>query len=521
MKKNILLFHVLIFVFPILIFGSSKLKVVSGNSTISVKSVEIRGINYVSTKELADVLNANYFYNPKYQKSEVKFADYKLKFTVSNQFVILTSRKDNQHQIFQIPLSARIGSDDVFIPIQYLVKYLSYASGNELNYNKTTNTLTIIDQKVDTKKVVTWSKHLLDRSKVKHDIFSAKVESKYNGTLVRFRTKNEIRKPSSSIKGNVLYLFFTDVTIDNSQINKTKVDGLVRSIKTKKVKDNLQIEIKLKAGVDKHEVFYDPEIGEILVSIHNKSLKQNPTETEELKKWNFDVIVLDAGHGGRDPGAIGLNRVREKDINLGIVKKLGALIEKNLKGIKVVYTRETDTFVELHRRGEIANEKHGNLFISVHCNSLPKKPSKTRGFEVYLLRPGRTKEAIDIAEFENSVISLEEDPSRYKQLNDENFILVSMAHAANMRYSESFAEMLNSEWIKKVEIPSRGIKQAGFYVLVGASMPAVLIESGYLTNKKDIAFLKSNSGQQKIAQTIFDGIFKYKKYYDNSINNEF
>jgi len=520
MKKNILVFYLLFFTFPILIFCSSELKVIKDNNTIHVKSVGIRGTNYASSKELATALNASFFYNPKHQKSEIKFNDYKLKFTVGNQFIILTSKKDNQHQIFQIPLSARIGSNDVFIPIQYCIKYLSYASGKKMSYDNTINTITIGKQKIDTKKIVAWNKELFDRSKVKYDIFSAKVETKSNGTLIRLRTKNEIRKPSSSIKGNTLYLFFSNVTIDKDEIKKAKTSGLVKNIKSKYVKGNLQIEIKLRNGFDTHEVFYDHEIGEVLISIHSKFLKQNPTTEKVTKKWDFEVVVLDAGHGGKDPGAIGLNRVKEKDINLGIVKKLGQLIEKQLKNVKVVYTRNSDSFVELHRRGAIANEKHGNLFISVHCNSLPKKPSKTRGFEVFLLRPGRTQEAIDIAEFENSVISMEEDPSRYQQLNDENFILVSMAHAANMRYSESFAEILNLEWIKKVDIPSRGIKQAGFYVLVGASMPAVLIENGYLTNKEDVAFLKSESGQQQIAKTIFDGISKYKKYYETSINNE-
>ena len=315
-------------------------------------------------------------------------------------------------------------------------------------------------------------------------------------------------------------MFFSGITVDNNSIKKIKSIGLVKSIKAKYVKGNPQIEIKLKNGFGNYEVFYDEEIGELLVSIHNKFLSTKSFENTKKKKWNFNVIVLDAGHGGKDPGTIGIGRIKEKNINLAIVKKLGKLIEKKMKDVKVVYTRNNDKFVELYKRGKIANEHHGNLFISVHCNSMPKKPSKTRGFEVYLLRPGRTKEAIDIAEFENSVISMEDDPSRYKKLNDENFILVSMAQSAYVRYSESFADMLNTEWIKNVKIPSRGIKQAGFYVLVGAAMPAVLIETGYLSNKKDAHYLNSKTGQQKIAETIFKGIVKYKKYYENSINND-
>jgi N-acetylmuramoyl-L-alanine amidase len=205
---------------------------------------------------------------------------------------------------------------------------------------------------------------------------------------------------------------------------------------------------------------------------------------------------------------------------LAIAKELGKLIEEKMDDIKVVYTREDDSFVELYRRGQIANENKGNLFISIHCNSSSRKPGNANGFEVYLLRPGRTKEAIDIAEFENSVISLEDDPSRYKELNDENFILVSMKHASNMRYAETFADMLNNEWIKNGGIKSRGITQAGFYVLVGASMPGVLIESGFISNRDDVRYLNSGVGQKKMAQSIFNAILKYKNYYESSINSE-
>jgi len=495
----------------------SGFKVINNGTTILIKSVEIRGIKYASTKDLAKAFSVNYFYSPKHPKSEIKFENYKLKFTANNQFVILTSKKDNQHQVFQLPISSRIGNNDVFIPMEFCIKYLSYASEKKIIYKKDLGELLIANQNVDTKNVVGWNKEIIDRSTIKYDIFSTKIETKSNGTLIRFRTKREIRKPTSSIKDNTLYLFFSGITVDKGNIKKIKPTGLVKKIRAKYVNGNPQIEIKLKNGFDKYDVFYDDEIGELLVSIHNKFLKPKDIENKKSEKWNFKVIVLDAGHGGKDPGAIGIGKIKEKNINLAIVKELGKLIEKKMKDVKVVYTRNSDKFVELYKRGKIANEHHGNLFISVHCNSMPKKPSKTRGFEVYLLRPGRTKEAIDIAEFENSVISLEDDPSRYKKLNDENFILVSMAHSSNMRYSESFADMLNTEWIKNVKIPSRGIKQAGFYVLVGAAMPAVLIETGYLSNKKDVHYLNTKAGQKKIAETIFNGIMKYKKYYQNSI----
>ena len=264
----------------------------------------------------------------------------------------------------------------------------------------------------------------------------------------------------------------------------------------------------------------DEETGEFIITISNKKVAvvQKPPGTE-MAKGDFDVIVLDAGHGGKDPGAIGVGGVREKNINLGIVLKLGKLIQQKMPGVKVVYTRKNDTFVDLYKRGKIANENNGKLFISLHCNSLPRRDEHTRGFEVYLLRPGRTDQAIKIAEKENSVIEYEDDPKRYKQLTEENFILVSMAHSSYMRYSEHFSDLLTQNWKKGVKIPSRGIKQAGFLVLVGASMPSVLIETGFLTNTRDTRYLNSAKGQNEIAKSIYQSIVSFKRYYDKILAN--
>ena len=227
------------------------------------------------------------------------------------------------------------------------------------------------------------------------------------------------------------------------------------------------------------------------------------------------MIVLDEGHGGYDPGTIGVTGVKEKTVALGIVLKLGALITANLTGVDVVYTRKDDRFIELDRRGKIANEAGGKLFISVHCNSLPRKPSKTRGFEVYLLRPGRTEEAIAIAERENSVIEMEQGyEEKYQQLTEENFILVAMAQSAHVKASEVFADLVQKEIESHTGIPNRGVKQAGFYVLVGAAMPNVLVESAYLSNREDERLLRSDAGQGKIAEALFRAVRQYKEEYE-------
>ena len=246
-----------------------------------------------------------------------------------------------------------------------------------------------------------------------------------------------------------------------------------------------------------------------------KEREKPPRLDSERDKWKLDVIVLDAGHGGYDPGTTGVTGVKEKTVALGIVLKLGALITRNLEGVEVVYTRKDDRFIELDRRGKIANEAGGKLFISVHCNAMPRKPSKTRGFEVYLLRPGRTEEAIAIAERENSVIEMEQGyEEKYQQLTEENFILVAMAQSAHVKASEVFADLAQKEIESRTGIPNRGVKQAGFYVLVGAAMPNVLVESAYLSNRDDERMLRSDAGQQKIAEALFRAVREYKEEYE-------
>ena len=205
---------------------------------------------------------------------------------------------------------------------------------------------------------------------------------------------------------------------------------------------------------------------------------------------------------------------------IAVALKLGELIKKNMQDVKVVYTRSGDYFVELYKRGKIANEKNGKLFISIHCNAAPKKKRDPNGFEVYLLRPGRTEEAIGIAERENKVIEYEDDPTRYQKLTDENFILVSMAHSASMKYSEKFADMVHRQFKQNLALTPRGVKQAGFYVLVGASMPSVLIETGYVSNPQDASFIKSEKGQLQLARSIVSAIKSFKSYYDKVIDSE-
>jgi N-acetylmuramoyl-L-alanine amidase len=496
-----------------------------------------KGNVFASATEIAKILSGRYYYNEEASKVELKFRDYNLKFTGRNQFVILKSRNDNTQRVLQLPVSTMIIKGDVYIPLTYCTDYLSFAFGGNIVYDDKAKHLTVSGivvppalEFVEDKPAETRENRPTQRSPEKthrridsrYDIYGIDIEEKVNGTLIRIKSQKKIvKQPRSALKDNILYVYLSGISIDPDSIKNIIPAGLVKRIRYKSAAGNPQLEFVLNEGYSSHETFYDIGTNDILVSIHtDKFLSPQKDYTKDKEKWLFDVVVIDPGHGGKDPGAIGITGIREKDINLGIALKLGKLIEKNHPDVKVVYTRKTDTFVELYKRGKIANENNGKLFISIHANSMGKKHTNIRGFDVYLLRPGKTQDAIEIAEIENSVIQYEENPDRYEELTDENFILVSMAHSSFMRYSEKFSELLLQEWSKDVGIPARGIKQAGFYVLVGASMPSVLIETGFITNKADEAYLNSQNGQQKIAQSLFNAIKKYRNYYEETFIEE-
>ena len=232
------------------------------------------------------------------------------------------------------------------------------------------------------------------------------------------------------------------------------------------------------------------------------------------ERWRLDTIVIDPGHGGRDPGNVG-NGIKEKDIVLPVALKLGGYIEEKL-GIKVVYTRRNDQFIELSDRGHIANQAEGKLFISIHANGF--NDHRPYGTETYFLGMHKNESARLTMEAENSVVKLESNPDQYNDMNAQALIRQTLAQSAYMRNSEELAGLIEDQFETRVGRNSRGVKQAGFYVLWGASMPAVLVELGFLSNRNEAAFLSSKDGQAYMASAIFRAVRDYKEQYEKGLS---
>ncbi len=228
-------------------------------------------------------------------------------------------------------------------------------------------------------------------------------------------------------------------------------------------------------------------------------------------RLRLDTIVLDAGHGGHDAGGVGIG-ITDRDAALAVITRLGPMIEREL-GIHVVYTRNTNTFVELRERGRIANRSGGKLFISVHGNS---GPSSASGTETFFLAPRGAGNARSVMERENSVIELESDPSLYADFHNEDDILASLAMSAYQEESQHLARLIESEF-RSDGRRSRGVKQDNFIVLWAASMPAVLVEVGFVTNPDEARFLSSSDGQERTARAIFNAIRAYRDTYERGL----
>lgn len=261
-------------------------------------------------------------------------------------------------------------------------------------------------------------------------------------------------------------------------------------------------------------------ISSLTVSAQQVKKKRHHTapksDSATSPSFRFRTVIIDPGHGGKDPGAHG-SYAKEKNVALAIAKKLRTALTEQIPSLNVVMTRTTDNFVELHRRDEIAAENKGNLFISIHCNSSPERVSAEHGVLLLVYgyhRKGEQMEAIR----ENASVFLEKDYQKkysgYSSNSAVNAILLSAYQQKFRKQCIHFADLVNHEFKKEDGRHSLGVKEQGVLVLQQSAMPAVLIETGFINNPKDEAYLTSPEGQAEIVQSIIRAIKKYKADID-------
>jgi N-acetylmuramoyl-L-alanine amidase len=223
------------------------------------------------------------------------------------------------------------------------------------------------------------------------------------------------------------------------------------------------------------------------------------------------TVVIDAGHGGHDTGAVGLKmKVQEKDLNLTVAKQLAAKIQTAYPEVTVVLTRDTDVFLPLQKRADIANKNHADLFISIHTNAAENR--NAQGAETFILGTERMEDNLDVAMRENAVMKLEEDQTVYQGFDPnsiESYILFELMQNQYMDHSLQFAELVQSQFVGTLQRANRGVRQAAFWVLLKSACPSVLVEMGFLSNAEEEKWLASAEGKTGIVNGIFDAFQKF------------
>jgi N-acetylmuramoyl-L-alanine amidase len=457
------------------------------------------GVRFTSLAEIARITHAGIYSNEEKRKTVLYLDEDRITFTADNTFVIL-----NSNTVLQIPTECIWQDGVVWVPLNPAFDIMSKYTRYRLNYD---GDITLESSAIN--------------------ITGVRISPKQNGTLIEVfsRKKFEKREIILDVRNGWFHIDVYGGKIDSLGFANIAGSGIISEVQGIQLGDTASLAFKLKSRILGSDLVFDADSDHFVVNLRTSDEigEENHKEeaerelTEQRKKWLIDTIVLDAGHGGKDPGAVGYGKLYEKSVVLPIVLKLGALLEQKMPGVKVVYTRKKDVFIPLRKRTQIANEAGGKLFISVHCNS--SKSSKPSGFETYFLSAEYDEKSKDVVLKENEAIEFEE-ASAQEGYKGVNLILATMAQSAFIKQSQFLASEVQSSLharLGKLGMNSRGVKQGPFWVMVGATMPNVLIETGYISNKREAKILKQDTTQKKIAEAIFEGIKKYKTSIEQTI----
>ena len=471
----------------LVVFSSALASDLVAKSKIVLSTLKHNNIDYLSILEFINKHQLKSTYYDSKEKLEIIFEDKRIYFSpfssyckVNDQTYHLTYETIMKHKKLYIPILPFYNLlEQVNLPVQFL----------EINKNKATVLTNIYNVK---------EFHIINKA---------------NGVSISILTtkkfaKNEIATSINS--SGWLNLTILNSAIDSVGIKNSNLIYPIQKANSIQLEGSSQLSFLLNKKVDDISIITSPSEIQLLLLIEQSD---NIKKIQQLReKWVIDTIVIDPGHGGKDPGAIGINKLQEKNITLGIAKQLGAMIERNLD-MKVIYTRREDVFVPLWKRTQIANNSEADIFISIHANS-SKEHKTTKGFETYLLRIGKTSAAVEVAKRENETIKLEEKNHQYIDFSDGKRIVASMTQNAAMKSSEFLAESIQKNLSKRLDSKDRGVKQAGFHVLVGATMPNVLVEVGFVTNRQEANLLNSAKYKREIAKGLFESILDFKNKYE-------
>lgn len=451
------------------------------------------GLEFIEIGALSELMSARTYYNDLAKKIVIYLGNHKIKVTALNPFVMIDKK------IYQMPISTEFDQDGIWVPAKYFLELIAEISPFPISFDKERSVISLVKEGTN--------------------IHTISTEEKVNGILIKVSTLNHFSESELAVRTseNWLYLDVYGGIVDTTRLRMKGSNKLIREMKPVQLPESAQLSFKMRKRLELKDVSMSSINNEILLSI--RTSEKLPEDivvdlTTERQKWLIDKIIIDPGHGGRDPGTVGSGNLYEKDIALDIAKRLKKLLENRLD-VEVLLTRSRDVFVDLRERSAIANRNKGKLFVSIHVNA--NRSRRIYGMETYILGTARTKEDEEIAEKENSVIKFEDSWGPYADLSNENSILLSMARNSFEVESQKIASKIQSHVRRDLGTRDGGVRQGPFQVLVGTLMPKVYVEVGYLSNSRERKNLRKKSYRQKIAETVFKGIKEFKQTSESQI----
>lgn len=471
--------------------GSDKIKVSIAGGYNEVGAFWDGSVYFVSLSELAEIIGGRVSWEVVGHKVLYKDTDYRFDFLLDSPFFVLNDTT------FNMTYAAVLRDGQLFVPVVTLLPFLDRVTPQKLTWSRDERTIRVDSEYFNVNDLT--------------------VQRKANGLLIELYLSTALNYEVFVTEGNWVNISIRDARINRSRILSRKDPSLMYSLKVHQVENNTgQVSIRLKKKPEKwyHKIVHDPT--RIQISITDTDFELDTSPTPPIGPDDkIDVVVVDAGHGGDDYGAIGADGTREKDVVLDIAKKLAALIRKDKK-FKVIMTRDRNETVSLEKRAEIANNAGADLFISIHANASPKK--RVRGWNVFFLAPALNDSARSVQQLENSYF-LRESRETSGPSDDQDDPILSILNEMIMTEfqaeSNDFALMVDREFRKRLKTPPRGVDQAGFFVLNKVFTPSVLIETAFISNKSEESLLKSKDYQEDVAKGLYEAIKRFKGKYEN------
>ena len=483
----------------------------------SATFAETDDLAFISVDKLAEILNLQTYHSNNTRKAILYIGDIEVKVTALNPFVSIDD------EMIQMPVSTHYRNHEVYVPTTHFLHLISPYLGNKPTLLKS---LASTPTSAPAQPVVvakTEPPPAPPQPEVKSSpytrITDLQVEEKANGTLIRIKAEKALESShiNSRVTNGWLYVDIYKGSVNGLQVREDSIGEFIKEIVPVQLGQSAQLSFKINGEIASRKIYTDAAAHEVLVSLKTEE-RVSPdllkTLESEKQKWLIDTIVIDPGHGGHDPGAIGPSKLYEKHVTLAIGLKLRDLF-KDRSDIKVVMTRDDDRFIPLKDRTKLANQAQGKLFLSIHANS--NRNSRVNGVTTYFLGQAKTEEALEVSRRENAVINYEKDTSLYSEFQNESFILLTLAQNAYQQESQDLAALVQAEVSKRISIRNRGVKQAGYYVLIGASMPNILVETAFISNRREEKLLKSGKFQQDIAEGIFASVMRFKELFEQGI----